>query len=105
MADDARPGLSWARNYGLPTRAGRLNRWSGNRQPAGMPGAALGRAGRPRWRQFCRERGYNVVMTAAAKSSVDQIRRRFDNDVERFSNLEAGQSATTDAPLVLDLIA
>ena len=38
------------------------------------------------------------------KSSVDQIRQRFDNDVERFSNLETGQSATIDAPLVLDLI-
>jgi len=39
------------------------------------------------------------------KSTVDQIRERFDNDVERFSNLETGQSATIDAPLVLDLIA
>ncbi len=38
------------------------------------------------------------------KSTVDQIRRRFDNDVERFSNLETGQSATIDAPLALDLI-
>jgi tRNA (cmo5U34)-methyltransferase len=38
------------------------------------------------------------------KSSVDEIRTRFDNDVERFSNLETGQSATMDAPLVLDLI-
>jgi tRNA (cmo5U34)-methyltransferase len=38
------------------------------------------------------------------KSTVDQIRQRFDNDVERFSNLETGQSATIDAPLVLDLI-
>ncbi len=38
------------------------------------------------------------------KSSVEQIRQRFDNDVERFSNLETGQSATIDAPLVLDLI-
>ena len=38
------------------------------------------------------------------KSTVDQIRQRFDNDVERFSNLEMGQSATIDAPLVLDLI-
>jgi len=36
---------------------------------------------------------------------VDEIRRRFDGDVERFSNLETGQSATMDAPLVLDLIA
>lgn len=38
------------------------------------------------------------------KSTVEQIRQRFDNDVERFSNLETGQSATIDAPLVLDLI-
>jgi tRNA (cmo5U34)-methyltransferase len=36
---------------------------------------------------------------------VEEIRARFDNDVERFSNLETGQSATIDAPLVLDLIA
>ncbi len=38
------------------------------------------------------------------KSTVDQIRRRFDADVERFSNLETGQSAAIDAPLVLELI-
>ena len=38
------------------------------------------------------------------KSTVEQIRQRFDNDVERFSNLETGQSAMIDAPLVLDLI-
>ena len=38
------------------------------------------------------------------KSSPDQIRARFDADVERFSNLETGQSATIDAPLVLELI-
>jgi tRNA (cmo5U34)-methyltransferase len=39
------------------------------------------------------------------KSTVEQIRKRFDQDVERFSNLETGQSATIDAPLTLDLIA
>jgi tRNA (cmo5U34)-methyltransferase len=39
------------------------------------------------------------------KSSVDDIRRRFDGDVERFSNLQTGQSATIDAPLMLDLVA
>jgi tRNA (cmo5U34)-methyltransferase len=39
------------------------------------------------------------------KSTVEQIRERFDNDVERFSNLETGQTATIDAPLTLDLIA
>jgi len=40
----------------------------------------------------------------SSKSSVEQIRERFDNDVERFSNLETGQSATIDAPLALELI-
>jgi tRNA (cmo5U34)-methyltransferase len=39
------------------------------------------------------------------KSTPDEIRRRFDQDVERFSNLETGQSATVDAPLALELIA
>ncbi len=39
------------------------------------------------------------------KSTVDQIRRRFDRDVERFSNLETGQEATIDAPLMLRLTA
>lgn len=39
------------------------------------------------------------------KSTVEEIRRRFDEDVERFSNLDTGQSATIDAPLGLDLIA
>jgi len=39
------------------------------------------------------------------KSTVTQIRERFDKDVERFSNLETGQSATIDAPLSLALIA
>src|SRR3984885_5551561 len=39
------------------------------------------------------------------KSSVDDIRRRFDADVERFSNLDTGQSATVDAPLAMALVA
>src|SRR5579862_1320955 len=38
------------------------------------------------------------------KSTVEEIRARFDADVERFSNLQTGQSATIDAPLVLELI-
>ena len=41
----------------------------------------------------------------ASKSTVEEIRARFDADVERFSNLESGQSATIDAPLVLELVA
>lgn len=39
------------------------------------------------------------------KSTLDEIRARFDQDVERFSNLETGQQATLDAPLVLELVA
>ena len=39
------------------------------------------------------------------KASVEEIRARFDQDVERFSSLETGQMTTQDAALVLDLIA
>ena len=38
------------------------------------------------------------------KSSLEEIKARFDHDVERFSNLETGQTATVDAPLVMELI-
>lgn len=38
------------------------------------------------------------------KSTVADIRARFDADVERFSNLQTGQSATIDAPLAMELI-
>ncbi|WP_420643489.1 class I SAM-dependent methyltransferase [Candidatus Leptofilum sp.] len=38
------------------------------------------------------------------KSTVAQIRQRFDADVERFSNLQTGQSSTVDAPLAMELI-
>ena len=38
------------------------------------------------------------------KSSVEEIKSRFDNDVERFSNLETGQKSTIDAPLAMELI-
>jgi tRNA (cmo5U34)-methyltransferase len=38
------------------------------------------------------------------KSSVDEIRARFDQDVERFSNLEIGQTTTVDSPLMLELV-
>ena len=39
------------------------------------------------------------------KSSVEDIRTRFDAEVERFSNLETGQVATIDSPLAMSLIA
>ncbi len=38
------------------------------------------------------------------KSSLEEIKKRFDNDVARFSNIETGQSATIDAPLVMELV-
>ncbi len=38
------------------------------------------------------------------KSTPDEIRARFDSDVERFANLDTGQTATMDAQLVLDLV-
>ncbi|WFB36330.1 methyltransferase domain-containing protein [Kiritimatiellota bacterium B12222] len=38
------------------------------------------------------------------KSTITEIRERFDGDVERFSNIETGQSATIDAPLAMELI-
>ncbi len=40
-----------------------------------------------------------------SKSSMEEIRKRFDVDVERFSDLETGQTATIDAPLAMELIA
>src|SRR3954464_7821612 len=43
-------------------------------------------------------------MNNTTKSTPAQIRERFDNDVERFSNLSTGQSAQIDSPPILDLI-
>jgi len=37
------------------------------------------------------------------KATNDEIKTRFDNDVERFSNLESGQQTTIDAPLTMEL--
>jgi tRNA (cmo5U34)-methyltransferase len=41
----------------------------------------------------------------AHKSSVEEIRQRFNQDVERFSNFSTGHTATVDARLVMDLTA
>lgn len=38
------------------------------------------------------------------KSTVEEIRARFDADVERFSNLETGQAAAMDSPLQMELL-
>jgi tRNA (cmo5U34)-methyltransferase len=45
------------------------------------------------------------IEEGAMKATVEEIRRRFDADVERFSNLDTGQSATVDAPLAMALVA
>ncbi len=36
------------------------------------------------------------------KSTVEEIKSRFDNDVERFSNLNTGQVSTIDAQISLE---
>lgn len=38
------------------------------------------------------------------KSTIAEIRQRFDQDVERFSNLDSGQVSTIDAKISLELI-
>lgn len=40
----------------------------------------------------------------SGKSSIEEIRERFDKDVERFSNLDTGQQSTIDAVFNLELI-
>lgn len=44
-------------------------------------------------------------MSLPPKSTVDQIRARFDRDVERFSDLQSGQVATIDAVVCMELVA
>lgn len=39
------------------------------------------------------------------KSSPEAIRRNFDQQVERFSNIETGQTTAIDSPLCMELIA
>jgi tRNA (cmo5U34)-methyltransferase len=44
------------------------------------------------------------MQTLKDKSTVTEIRERFDKDVERFSNLDTGQVSTIDAKISLELI-
>lgn len=39
------------------------------------------------------------------KSSPEAIRNNFDQQVERFSNLETGQTTAVDSPLCMELVA
>jgi tRNA (cmo5U34)-methyltransferase len=45
-----------------------------------------------------------MTRSLAEKSTLEEIQQRFDDDVERFTNLETGQTATVDAPLAMELI-
>jgi tRNA (cmo5U34)-methyltransferase len=47
----------------------------------------------------------DVKSAVPEKSTVEQIRQRFDQEVDRFSNLEVGNTAQVDSVLSLDLIA
>ncbi|MEO9023257.1 MAG: class I SAM-dependent methyltransferase [Ginsengibacter sp.] len=38
------------------------------------------------------------------KSTITEIRERFDHDVDRFSNLQSGQQSTIDAEISLELL-
>ncbi|GGF35928.1 class I SAM-dependent methyltransferase [Echinicola rosea] len=40
----------------------------------------------------------------ANKSTLSEIEKRFDNDVDRFSNLQTGQASTVDALFNMELI-
>ncbi|HPR31223.1 MAG TPA: class I SAM-dependent methyltransferase [Prolixibacteraceae bacterium] len=43
-------------------------------------------------------------MSTPSKSSPDAIRRNFDQQVGRFSNVETGQTTAIDSPLCLELV-
>jgi predicted dinucleotide-binding enzyme len=46
-----------------------------------------------------------AIYMKTQKSTIEEIRERFDHDVERFSNLDTGQVSTVDAKRTLEIIA
>jgi tRNA (cmo5U34)-methyltransferase len=46
----------------------------------------------------------NIILNNMNKLTVQEIKDRFDKEVERFSNLKTGQVATIDATISLELI-
>jgi tRNA (cmo5U34)-methyltransferase len=50
-------------------------------------------------------RGKAMATQFERKASVEAIKSHFENDVERFSNLETGQKSIIDSPLAMDLVA
>src|SRR5882762_6384073 len=70
-----------------------------NERPEGMPGPRVSlqldvMPPEPR----------NMRRPLHEKSTVEQIRQRFDADVERFSKLETGQQAAMDALVILEVV-
>ena len=59
---------------------------------------------KPAYCLFVQTNNTNKKNEFAGKSTIEEIQLRFDREVERFSNLAAGQQATIDAPLSLALI-
>lgn len=47
---------------------------------------------------------HNMETDFKQKSTNEEIRQRFDKDVDRFSNLDIGQQSTIDAPVTLEWI-
>lgn len=50
------------------------------------------------------QRKQEIINDNMNKSTTEEIRERFNKDVERFSNLESGQVSTIDADISLELI-
>jgi tRNA (cmo5U34)-methyltransferase len=46
-----------------------------------------------------------LTISPQIKSSTEVIRKNFDSQVERFSNLETGQTTAIDSPLCMELVA
>lgn len=52
---------------------------------------------------MAKRKTYTMNIDYSKKSTNEEIRARFDKDVERFSNLDTGQATTIDAPLTMEL--
>ena len=50
-----------------------------------------------------KQKSLNMNPDYSKKASNEEIQKRFDNDVERFSNLETGQQTTIDAVITMEL--
>ena len=53
--------------------------------------------------RFDKQNHPNMQTDYSQKATNEEIKARFDHDVERFSNLDTGQMTTIDAPLTMEL--